>query len=429
MCVRLAVGKPLTNAGRSQTINMSLDVNSIRKQFPIFERETSDGVPLVYLDSTATSQKPLAVIDAMDAYYRRSNANIHRGVHTLAEEATALYESAREKIAKFINAASAKQIIYTRNTTESINLVAYSWARANLKAGDLVVLTEMEHHSNIVPWHMLQAERGIELDFVPVTEDGLFDLDAYRSLLNRTPKLVSFTHMSNVLGTITPAAEIIRLAHEAGAVTLVDAAQSVPHLKVDVQALDADFLAFSAHKMCGPTGIGALYGKAELLKAMPPFLGGGDMIKEVKLRSFRPNTLPHKFEAGTPAIAEAVGFGAAVEYLESVGMDAIAAHEHEITEYALERLEEVPGIKLFGPSADKKGGVASFTFDGVHPHDVAQILDRDGIAVRAGHHCAQPLHEKFGIPATSRASFYLYNTKEEVDLLVNGLYKVKELFG
>jgi cysteine desulfurase / selenocysteine lyase len=292
-----------------------------------------------------------------------------------------------------------------------------------------VLLTEMEHHSNLVPWHMLQAERGIELDFIPVTERGLLDLAVYRALLERGPKLVSFTHMSNVLGTINPAAEIIRLAHEAGAVTLVDAAQSVPHLKVDVQSLDADFLAFSAHKMCGPTGIGALYGKMHLLESMPPFLGGGDMIKEVKLRSFRPNSLPYKFEAGTPAIAEAVGFGAAVDYLASLGMDAIAAHEHEMTEYALERLEEVPGVKVFGPDAQHKGGVAAFTLDGVHPHDVAQILDRDGIAVRAGHHCAQPLHERFGIPATSRASFYLYNTKEEVDLLVNGIYKVKELFG
>lgn len=408
---------------------MSLDPLNIRKDFPILQRKTHDSVPLVYLDSTATSQKPLAVIEAMNEYYRRSNANIHRGVHTLAEEATAMYEEAREKIAKFINAPSAKQVIYTRNATESINLVAYTWARANLKAGDLVILTEMEHHSNLVPWLMLQAERGIELDFIPVTEDGLLDLEAYKSLLSRTPKLVAFTHMSNVLGTINPAADIIRMAHSAGAITVVDAAQSVPHLKVDAQALDADFLAFSAHKMCGPTGIGALYGKAELLESMPPFLGGGDMIKEVKLRSFRPNTLPHKFEAGTPAIAEAVGFGVAVDYLTKVGMDNIAAHEHEITEYALERLEEIPGVKLFGPSADKKGGVAAFTFDGVHPHDVAQILDRDGIAVRAGHHCAQPLHEKFGIPATSRASFYLYNTKEEVDLLVNGIYKVKELFG
>jgi cysteine desulfurase/selenocysteine lyase len=408
---------------------MPLNVNEIRKDFPIFQRETKPGTPLVYLDSTATSQKPLAVIEAMDTFYRRSNANIHRGVHTLAEESTTLYEQARVKIAKFINAPSAHQIIYTRNTTESINLVAYSWARANLKAGDLVILTEMEHHSNLVPWHMLQAERGIRLEFISVTENGLLDLDAYHSLLSQSPKLVSFTHMSNVLGTINPAAQIIRLAHEAGAVTLVDAAQSVPHLKVDVQALDADFLAFSAHKMCGPTGIGILYGRLELLESMPPFLGGGDMIKEVKLRSFRANTLPYKFEAGTPAIAEAVGLGAAVDYLSSLGMDAISEHEHQITEYALERLEEIPGVKVFGPSADKKGGVASFTFDGVHPHDVAQILDRDGIAIRAGHHCAQPLHERFGLLATSRASFYLYNTKDEVDLLVNGIYKVKELFG
>jgi cysteine desulfurase/selenocysteine lyase len=406
-----------------------LNVDAIRKDFPIFQREVRAGIPLVYLDSTATSQKPLAVIEAMDDYYRRSNANIHRGVHTLAEEATALYEQARVKIARFINAPSAHQIIYTRNTTESINLVAYTWARANLKPGDLVILTEMEHHSNLVPWQILQMERGIELEFIPVTGDGLLDLEAYKTLLGRGPKLVSFTHMSNVLGTINPAAEIIRLAHQAGAVTLVDGAQSVPHLKVDVQALDADFLAFSAHKMCGPTGIGVLYGKLDLLEAMPPFLGGGDMIKEVKLRGFRPNTLPYKFEAGTPAIAEAVGFGAAVDYLSSLGMEAIAAHEHEITEYALERLEEVPGVKVVGPGAENKGGVAAFTLEGVHPHDVAQILDQDGIAVRAGHHCAQPLHEKFGLPATSRASFYLYNTKGEVDLLVNGIYKVRELFG
>jgi cysteine desulfurase/selenocysteine lyase len=405
------------------------DVNEVRNDFPIFQRETRPGTPLVYLDSTATSQKPLAVIEAMDSFYRRSNANIHRGVHTLAEESTASYEQARIKIARFINAPSAHEVIYTRNTTESINLIAYSWARVNLKASDLILLTEMEHHSNLVPWQILQAERGFRIEFIPVTEEGLLDLDVYRSLLSQSPRLVSFTHMSNVLGTINPAAEIICLAHEAGAVTLVDAAQSVPHFKVDVQALDADFLAFSAHKMCGPTGIGVLYGKMNLLESMPPFLGGGDMIKEVKLRSFRANALPYKFEAGTPAIAEAVGLGAAVDYLSSLGMDAISQHEHEITEYALERLEEIPGVTLLGPTADHKGGVASFTFDGVHPHDVAQILDRDGIAIRAGHHCAQPLHEKFGIPASSRASFYLYNTREEVDLLVDGLYKVKELFG
>ena len=408
---------------------MDFDVSRIRADFPILNREIRPGVPVVYLDSTATSQKPFAVIEAMDEFYCQSNANIHRGVHTLAEEATALYEAAREKVAKFVNAPLSKQVIFTRNTTESINLVAYTWARANLNDGDLIILTEMEHHSNLVPWHILKAERNIRLEFIPVTEDGLLDLDAFRTLLDQGPKLVSFTHMSNVLGTINPAAEIIRLAHEAGAVTLVDGAQSVPHFAVDVQAMDADFLAFSAHKMLGPTGIGALYGKIELLEKMPPFLGGGDMIKTVHLREFVPNSLPHKFEAGTSAIAEAVGFGAAVDYLTEVGMAAVSAHEHDITEYALERLEEVPGLKLFGPDAQAKGGVASFTFDGVHPHDVAQILDRDGVAVRAGHHCAQPLHEKFGISATTRASFYLYTTREEVDKLIEGIYKVKEIFG
>ncbi|MCG2788145.1 MAG: cysteine desulfurase [Anaerolineae bacterium] len=407
---------------------MAFDIQKIRDDFPTLTREIHPGIPLVYLDSTATSHKPEAVLAAMDGYYRRSNANIHRGVHTLAEEATTLYEDARERIARFINAPAARQVIYTRNTTESINLVAYSWARANLQSGDLLIATEMEHHSNLVPWHMLAAERGVRLEFIPVTEDGLLDLDEYRKLLTLGPKLVAFTHMSNVLGTINPAKEIIRLAHEAGAITLLDGAQSVPHFAVDVQDLDVDFLAFSAHKMVGPTGIGVLYGKKDLLDAMPPFMGGGDMIKTVHLRSFSANTIPYKFEAGTPAIAEAVGFGAAVDYLVSIGMDAIAAHEHAITEYALERLEEIPGLRVFGPSADKKGGVASFVLDGIHPHDVAQILDRDGIAVRAGHHCAQPLHEKFNIPATSRASFYLYSTTEEVDKLVEGIYKVKKYF-
>lgn len=407
---------------------MAFDIQKIRDNFPTLTREVYPGVPLIYLDSTATSHKPEGVLAAMDGYYRRSNANIHRGVHTLAEEATTLYEQARERIARFINAQAARQVIYTRNTTESINLVAYSWARANLQSGDLLIATEMEHHSNLVPWHMLAAERGIRLEFIPVTEDGLLDLDEYRKLLTLGPKLVAFTHMSNVLGTINPAKEIIRLAHEAGAITLLDGAQSVPHFAVDVQDLDVDFLAFSAHKMVGPTGIGVLYGKKSLLDAMPPFMGGGDMIKTVHLRSFSANTIPYKFEAGTPAIAEAVGFGAAVDYLVSIGMDAIAAHEHAITEYALERLEEIPGLRVFGPSADKKGGVASFVLDGIHPHDVAQILDRDGIAVRAGHHCAQPLHEKFKIPATSRASFYLYSTTAEVDKLVEGIYKVKKYF-
>ena len=405
-----------------------LDPLAIRHDFPIFQQPNADAPRLVYLDSTATSQKPLSVLNAMEDYYRSANANIHRGVHRLAEEATARYEQGRESVARFIN-APARQVIFTRNTTESINLVAYSWGRANLQRGDRIVLTEMEHHSNLVPWQILQMERGIELDFIPVTSEGLLDLDAYRGLLVRGPKLVAFTHMSNVVGTINPAEEMIRLAHEAGAVTLVDAAQSVPHLEVDVQALDADFLAFSAHKMCGPTGIGALYGKAELLETMPPFLGGGDMIREVHLNSFRPNELPYKFEAGTPAIAEAIGFGASAEYLLSLGLENITAHEHALIAYALERLEEFPGLKVIGPNADQRGGVAAFTLEGVHPHDVAQILDGEGIAVRAGYHCAQPLHEKFGLPATSRASFYLYNTKDEVDILIDGLYKVKEMFG
>lgn len=409
---------------------MTFDVIQVRKDFPILGREIRPGVKLVYLDSTATAQKPESVIAAMDNYYRQSNANIHRGVHALAEAATLIYEKSREKIAGFINAPSSRQVIYTRNTTEAINLVAYSWGRANLKSGDLVVLTEMEHHSNLVPWHMLSAEKGIRLEFIPVTREGLLDLDVYRTLLEQNPRLVAFTHMSNVLGTINPAAEMINLAHQAGALTLVDAAQSIPHLGVDVQSLDADFVAFSAHKMVGPTGIGALFGKEDVLDKMPPFLGGGDMIKVVKLRSFTPNDLPYKFEAGTPAIAETAGFGAAVDYLSRLGMDNIARHEHEMTAYALERLEEIPGLKLMGPlSADKKGGVAAFTLDQVHPHDVAQILDSDGIAVRAGHHCAQPLHEKFGIPASTRASFYLYSTKEEIDLLVEGIYKVKRYFG
>lgn len=408
---------------------MTIDIKQIRQDFPILGREIRPGIKLVYLDSTATAQKPESVLAAMDDFYRQSNANIHRGVHALAEESTALYEHARESIARFINAPSPRQVIYTRNTTESINLVAYSWARANLKPNDLVILTEMEHHSNLVPWQILAAEKGIRLEFIPVTSEGLLDLDDYVGLLYQDPKLVSFTHMSNVLGTINPVAKMIQMAHAVGAVTLLDGAQSVPHFKVDVQELDVDFMAFSAHKMVGPTGIGVLYGKTALLSAMPPFLGGGDMIKEVKLRSFRPNDLPYKFEAGTPAIAEAVGFGAAAEYLSGIGMDAISAHEHEITEYALERLEEIPGLKLLGPSADKKGGVAAFTLEGVHPHDVAQILDSIGVAVRAGHHCAQPLHEKFNIQATTRASFYLYTAKEEVDQLVKGIYKVKEYFG
>lgn len=407
----------------------SLDVSSIRKDFPILNRTVHVNKPLVYLDSTATSQKPFQVIDAMNRYYQGSNANINRGIHVLAEEATALYENARERVAQFINAASTREIVFTRNSTESINLVAYSWARHNLSKGDVIILTEMEHHANLIPWQILADERELRLEFIPVTTDGLLDMDIYEKLLRENPRLVSFVHMSNVLGTINPAKEIIQMAHQVGAITLLDAAQSVPHFPVNVQDLDTDFLAFSAHKMCGPTGIGVLFGKKRFLESMPPFLGGGDMIKRVHLRSFVPNEIPHKFEAGTPAIAEAVGLGEAINYLSEIGMDAIAAHEKEITTYVLERLEEIPGVSVFGPTAEMKGGVASFYLQGIHPHDISQVLDLEGIAIRAGHHCAMPLHEKFGIQATARASFYLYNTYEEVDQLVNGIYKVKEMFG
>lgn len=404
-----------------------LDVVKIRADFPILQRQVKPGVPLVYLDSTATSQKPLSVIEAMDDFYKRSNANIHRGIHTLAEEATEMYESARGKVANFINAPAARQVIFTRNTTESINLLAFAWGKT-LRAGDTIILTEMEHHSNLVPWQILAEERGLRLEFIPVNEAGLLDMEIYQQLLLAEPKLVAFTQMSNVLGTITPAADIIRLAHNAGAITLVDAAQSVPHLPVDVQELDVDFLAFSAHKMCGPSGIGVLYGKKELLNSMPPFLGGGDMIKRVHLRSFTPNELPYKFEAGTPPIAEAIGFGVAVDYLDSIGMEAIAAHEHEVVAYALERMEEIPGVTVYGPDANHKGGVVTFTMDGIHPHDISQVMDAYGIAIRAGHHCAMPLHEKYQIPASARASFYLYNSQEEVDLLADATYKVNEIF-
>ena len=404
------------------------NVQRVRDDFPILEREVSYGKRLVYLDSAATSQKPLSVIQAMEAYYRRSNANIHRGVHALAEEATALYEGSREKVAAFIGARRSREIVFTRNCTESINLVANSWGRKFLKAGDLIILTEMEHHSNLVPWQILAQELDLRLEFIPVTPEGLLDLEVYRQLLAQSPRLVAFTHMSNVLGTINPGREMVAQAHQAGAITLVDGAQSVPHLPVNVQELDADFLAFSAHKMLGPTGIGVLYGKEHLLEAMPPFLGGGDMIKKVYLRSFTPNDVPHKFEAGTPAIAEAVGLGAAVDYCTSLGMQNVAHHENVLIHYALEALNEVDGLQVLGPGANQKGAVAAFALQGIHPHDVAQILDSQGIAVRAGHHCAMPLHEKFNLPATTRASFYVYNTLEEVDLLVAGLKKAQTIF-
>lgn len=400
----------------------------VRADFPILSREIAPGIPLAYLDSAATSQKPSPVLTAMQTFYERSNANIHRGVHRLAEEATAAFEAARATVARFVGAPDPRTIVFTRNTTESINLVAQSWGRTNLSAGDVIVLSEMEHHSNLVPWQMLAAEKGLRLEFLPVTDDGELELSALPGLLDLKPRLVALTHMSNVLGTINPVAEIVRQARKAGARILIDGAQAVPHLPVDVSSIGADFYVFSAHKMCGPTGIGALHAPLELLEAMPPFLGGGDMIRRVELRSFEPNLVPHKFEAGTPAIAEAIGFGAAAEYLTGIGREAIHAHEVALAALAMEQLEEIPGVRVLGPPADRRGGVVSFTMEAAHPHDIAQILDADGVAIRAGHHCAMPLHTKLGLPASARASFYLYNTKDEIERLVAGLYKVKKLF-
>lgn len=400
----------------------------IRNDFPILSRQVH-GKPLVYLDSTASSQKPNAVIDAMSDYYQRYNANVHRGVYEISEDATAAMEKARVKVARFLNARQSKQIIFTRNTTESINLVAYSWGNANISADDLIVLTEMEHHSNLVPWQLLAQRTGARLEFIPVTEDGLLRLDVYEQLLEQKPKLVAFTHMSNVLGTITPAQQMIAQAHAVGAIVLLDAAQSVPHLPVDVQALDVDFLCFSAHKMLGPTGIGVLYGKRDLLEAMPPFMGGGDMIRAVDLRESTWNDLPWKFEAGTPAIAEAIGLGAAVDYLNTIGMENVLQHERELTAYAIEQLQTVPELKLYGPNASQRGGVTTFTLGDIHPHDLASILDQEvGVAIRAGHHCAQPLHKRYDLAATARASFYIYTNKADIDTLVQGLHKAKQIF-
>ena len=413
----------------SKSTPAKINFEKLADDFPTIKKQLRPGVNLVYLDSAATSQKPLQVIEAMNKYYRETNANIHRGIHTLAEEATAAYKLSRKKIADFIGAQSKREIIFTRNTTESINLVARTWGRINLQKNDLVILTEMEHHSNIVPWQMLAQETGIILKFIPVNPDGFLDLEEYQRLLDQKPKLVSFMHMSNVLGTINPAQEIIRKAHEAGALALLDGAQSVPHFPVNVAELNPDFMAFSAHKMSGPTGIGVLYGKEHLLEAMPPFLGGGDMIKRVTLNGFTSNELPYKFEAGTPAIAEAIGFGAAVDYLTTVGMENIYRHEKELITYTLESLSEIPGLEIIGKSYNERGGVASFVFPDIHPHDVSTILDQDGIAVRAGHHCAMPLHQKFNLPATTRASLYLYNTRQDIDQLVKSLYKVKNIFG
>ncbi len=419
----------VTSKHKDTITRIERSTEEIRQDFPILKRQVH-GKSLVYLDSTASSQKPNAVIEAMSHYYQSYNANVHRGVYQISEEATLAMDKARLKIARFINARQSKQIIFTRNTTESINLVAYSWGNANIHAGDLIVLTEMEHHSNLVPWQLLAQRSNARLEFVPVTDDGLLDLDIYQQLLQQHPKLVAFTQVSNVLGTINPAQEMIAQAHDAGAIVLIDAAQSVPHIAVDVQALDADFLCFSAHKMLGPTGIGVLYGKRALLEEMPPFISGGDMIRSVGLRTSTWNDLPWKFEGGTPAIAEAIGFGAAIDYLNAIGMDALQRHEREITAYALQKLSSVPGLSIYGPrSVDGRGGVISFTLGDIHPHDLASILDQEcGVAIRAGHHCAQPLMERYNLAATARASFYIYTLKEEVDILVQGLLKAQQIF-
>ena len=405
----------------------NLDPIALRADFPVLAREVH-GRPLAYLDNAASSQKPCAVIEAMDAFYRTHYANIHRGVHTLSEEATAAYEEARDKVAAFIHAPDRRGVIFTRNTTEAINLVAYAWGRSNVGRGDRIVVTEMEHHSNLVPWQLLAREVGAELAYVSVTDEGLLDLESLDRLLEGPVKLVAFTHVSNVLGTVNPAQEIIARAHAAGARALVDAAQSVPHLPVDVETLDCDFLAFSGHKMCGPTGASILYGRPELLERMPPFLAGGGMIVRVGRAEASWDDLPWKFEAGTPAIAEAVGLGAAVDYLSAVGLEAVWAHERALAAYTLERLAEMPGVRTIGPLVEARAGVTAFTVESIHPHDLAQALDWEGIAIRAGQHCAQPLHERFGLGATARASLYLYNTREEVDRLVEGIQKAQGWF-
>ena len=405
-----------------------LDVRAIQSEFPILQVEAHPGVPLVYLDSAATSQKPTPVIEAMVDYLSGYNANVHRGIHRLSEDATAAYEGARQKIATFINAPDPATVIFVRNTTEALNLVAYSWGRANIKPGDEILLTEMEHHSNVVPWQLLAEERDAVVRYLPITDDGLLDLNALPEMLGERTKVFAFTAMSNVFGTINPVKELVSAARSVGAVTVIDAAQSVPHLSVDVQDIDCDFLAFSGHKMCGPTGIGILYGRRELLEEMPPFLSGGDMIRRVRFEGSTWNDLPWKFEAGTPSIAEGIGLGAAVDYLSAIGMDKIHAHEQFITGYALEALSEVKGLRALGPPVAQRGGVVAFTLDGVHPHDISQILDQDGIAIRAGHHCAMPLHQKLCIPASARASFYLYTTTDEIDKLVEGLNRVRAVF-
>jgi cysteine desulfurase/selenocysteine lyase len=402
------------------------DVNTIRADFPALHQSVH-GKPLVYLDNAATSQKPRQVLDRVRAYYEHDNANVHRGVYALAERATQAFEDARATVAAFIGSSSPEQLIWTRGTTESINLVAYAWARRTLKPGDEILLTVMEHHSNLVPWQMAAEDTGAVLRFLPLTQDYTLDLSKLDELLTRRTKLVAFNQMSNALGTINPVRRLVEAAHAVGAKVLVDGAQSAPHMPVNVAALDVDFYAFSGHKMLAPTGIGALYAKAELLDAITPFHGGGEMILEVRLERSTYKDAPHKFEAGTPNIAGAVGMAAAVDYLTALGMENVRRHEQEITSYALEALSAVPGLRIYGPRTER-GGAISFGLGDIHPHDLATIVDNEGVAVRAGHHCAQPLMRVLGVPATTRASFYLYNTNEEVDALVRALEKARQMF-
>ena len=415
-------------AASSALARPPLDPYVVRRDFPILQTEVH-GKPLVYLDSAASSQKPSVVIDAVDRFYREYNANIHRGIYTIGERATAAYEAARVSTARFINAPDSHEIVFTRNATEAINLVSYSWGRKNIERGDAIVLTEMEHHANLVPWQILVQEKDGDLEFIPITDDGQLRLDVFEVLLRLRPRLVAFTHVSNTLGTINPVAEMVSMAHDAGALVLVDGAQAVPHVPVDVQALGCDFYAFSGHKMLGPMGSGALWARRELLEAMPPFLAGGEMIREVHLRRSDWNEIPWKFEAGTPDVAAAVGLGVAADYLRDLGMDRVREHERELTTYALDTLRrELPDLELYGPPADKRGGVIPFNLPGVHPHDVAQVLDRFGVCVRAGHHCTMPLHERLDLAATARASFNVYSTREDVDALVVGLQEVRRIF-
>ena len=409
---------------------MTFDVAKIREDFPILSR-TVHGKPLVYLDNAATTQKPRQVIDALVHYYEHYNANIHRGLHTLAEEATAAYEASRVKAGRFINAAHPEQeIIFTRNTTEGINLVAHAWGRRFLQPGDEIVFSAMEHHSNLVPWHIAANATGAVVKYIDIDETGHLDWDDAVAKIGERTKIVAISQMSNVLGTINPIKELAEVAHNYGAVLLVDGAQSVPHMPIDVQDLDCDFLAFSAHKMLGPTGVGVLYGKREILDAMDPFLGGGEMIMKVTYESSTYAALPHKFEAGTPNIADVIAFGPALDYLEELGMDAVRAHEIDLTQYAIDALTRVEGVTVYGPSnAQEKGGAVTFNYGDLHPHDLSQVLDQEGIAIRAGHHCAQPLMRRLGVVATARASMYVYNSREEIDALVDALGAADRIFG